>query len=815
MKHDNFNVPEAENGDFKVTNAEFLRVVFEGIGDNVNWITAFDEPPKPGAPWGGHKRKPDSVPDYTDKNAYFSIAAFPSSATSREKKQIERVYCLVVDDFKSDLDLEPTWIIQTSRHSRQVGYRLSEPVANEKAYTAVLRGIKAIPGADPNGNGAVRWVRLPNAINNKKEHGETFRCHLVAWNPENAYTLEEVETALHGEIRKHGLYEPEKVADDDGVVEPRHDAFKNRQSDYDLIQLIVSGQSYHDPLRDLSFRRIRNGQSYARTVEEIKGYMNEVPKELLSDPAQKERWQNRYSDIERMVQGAVDRIKPFGVVLDDDTIDDFDDSILWSLPELDGTGESMPDLNDDEKAIRLSQAGFNARARFVPGWKRWMLWDGSVWRESDTEYAETQVRSFLRAQANQVKSWAMELAKEVFSQDQKKAAAIRRWGDKEASKMRQGYAIRSVETTARSNSELLASVDQWDQNLDLMGTPGGTVDLKTGRLLKPSPQHFITRSTSVTPAAEGEHSMLWDQTILRICGGSVEMAQFLQVVAGYCLTGHTSEHKLFFMYGSGRNGKSTFIDVIEHMMQDYAVKAPEGAFLASNSQDHPTGIAKLRGARMVSASELAENRSWNEQLIKEFTGGDTMTGRYMYGNFFDFKPQCTILIAGNTQPKMRTTDVAMRARMVLIPFTVRIPDEEIDPHLMSKLVDEMPKIMRWAIDGAVMWYQSGCKMKIPDFIAQASEEYLDEEDVIGNFLADSIDYDDAARTAFKDVYDRYLSWSRENGITHPITSRNFSRDMKKRGLQTYLITGNAKGYRGIKLRDIEQSKTYSMLSNGS
>ena len=216
--------------------------------------------------------------------------------------------------------------------------------------------------------------------------------------------------------------------------------------------------------------------------------------------------------------------------------------------------------------------------------------------------------------------------------------------------------------------------------------------------------------------------------------GDTELIGFLQRVAGYALTGSTVEHALFFLYGTGANGKGVLLNTLTGIFGDYATIAAMETFTASNSERHPTDLAMLRGARLVSAQETEEGRRWAEAKIKSLTGGDPISARFMRMDFFTYVPQFKLLIAGNHKPGLQGVDEAIRRRLNLVPFAVTIPPAERDLRLPEKLGAEWPAILRWAIDGCLEWRRRGLDQ--PQAVRAATDEYLADEDVFARWLGE-------------------------------------------------------------------------------
>src|SRR3954470_14800580 len=215
----------------------------------------------------------------------------------------------------------------------------------------------------------------------------------------------------------------------------------------------------------------------------------------------------------------------------------------------------------------------------------------------------------------------------------------------------------------------------------------GTVDLRTGELRAHGREDRITKQSAVTPAPvlHDDHP-LWTKFLNEATKGDQELQRFLKQMAGYCLTGDLREHALFFIYGPGGNGKGVFLNTIVKVLGDYATTAAMDTFTASHGDKHPTDLAKLRGARMVTSSETEEGRAWAESRIKQMTGGDRISARFMRQDFFEFLPQFKLMIIGNHKPVLRNVDDAARRRFNIIPFNRKPANPDAD--LMQKLMAE-------------------------------------------------------------------------------------------------------------------------------
>src|SRR5262249_22650608 len=260
-----------------------------------------------------------------------------------------------------------------------------------------------------------------------------------------------------------------------------------------------------------------------------------------------------------------------------------------------------------------------------------------------------------------------------------------------------------VEKFAQGDERIAVTIAYWDSDPWLLGTPGGTVDLRTGELRESRQDDGITKCTSVAPNNVG--CPLWLKFLDEATAGDQELIRFLKQWCGLCLTGVTREHALLFVYGPGGNGKSVFLNIVTNILQAYATTAAMDTFTSSNSDKHPTELAMLRGARLVTASETEEGRAWAESRIKQLTGGDRISARFMRQDFFEFAPQFKLTIIGNHKPVLHNVDDAARRRFNVVPF-IRKP-EKPDRELEQKLIREAPGILQWMIEGCLDWQQHG------------------------------------------------------------------------------------------------------------
>jgi P4 family phage/plasmid primase-like protien len=453
------------------------------------------------------------------------------------------------------------------------------------------------------------------------------------------------------------------------------------------------------------------------------------------------------------------------------------------------------DLSQDALASGLGAAGWNSDARHVASWGKWLFWDGIRWQVDKKLDHMTRTREYLRERAEALIDRAERNAPAADAARKGDGGKLRRAAAEQAKAIRSGHNISAVESLARSNPASVASPEAFDADRLLLGTPGGTVDLRTGELRPAERADMITKLTACAPAEPGSRPKRWLAFLHEIFDGDADLVAFMQRAAGYALTGLTTEHRLLFLYGTGRNGKSVFLNTLTYIWGEYARRAPAETFLNTQGDKHATGLAGLQGARLVAGSELPVGKTWDEAVIKDLTGGDRMTARYMRGDFFEFDPQLTLMIAGNNQPSFRGVNEALRARVVLVPFLVTIPPEKRDAELAEKLIDEAPQILRWAIDGALRWGERG--LDVPAGVAAASAEYMDDEDTLGQFLAEVVAEDPTGFVTTTALHEKFCQWSEKQGLK-PWTLNTLQKELKSRGYQHHRRP-NGRGFLGVKL----------------
>jgi putative DNA primase/helicase len=325
-------------------------------------------------------------------------------------------------------------------------------------------------------------------------------------------------------------------------------------------------------------------------------------------------------------------------------------------------------------------------------------------------------------------------------------------------------------------------------------------DLKTGVYRASQPTDYNTKITAVCAAPAGSAALLWLKFLEKVTADNDELIGFLRRFLGYCLTGDVCEQVLVFLYGAGGNGKGVFIKTVASIMGDYALVAPMDMLLTTKNDRHPTEIARLQGVRLVTAQETQTGRTWDEAKIKNLTGADKLTGRFMRGDFFDFDPTHKLMIAGNHKPTLRVVDEAIRRRFLLVPFTVQITEAEKDPKLFDKLKAEWPAILRWMIEGCLEWQRIG--LAPPESVRNASKDYFEDQDVLGEWLEARVACDPGNFVTSTQLFSSWKQWCEQRNQFIG-TETTFVSNLKDRGFKQ-ARRAFGRGFENIRLKTVSE-----------
>jgi putative DNA primase/helicase len=402
--------------------------------------------------------------------------------------------------------------------------------------------------------------------------------------------------------------------------------------------------------------------------------------------------------------------------------------------------------------------------RYLPAWKKWLVWDGKRWSVDDTLEVQAMAKRTIR------KMWKD--VPELPPADQKDMVKhiMQSEGDSK---------LQAMLSRVKAEPGIAITPDMLDADPWLLCVENGVLDLQTGEL-RPHDRELLMTKVAPAPYDADAKCPTWLAFLARIMGDKQSLIDFLQRAVGYSLTGTTGERCLLFLYGIGANGKSTFLEVVRALLAEYAQQADFTTFLERKGDSGPRNdIARLFGARVVTSSEVGEGKRLNESLVKTLTGNDTVTARFLHAEFFEFTPQFKLWLAANHRPVIRGTDNAIWTRVRLVPFLVSIPEGERDLGLKDKLVAELPGILAWAVQGCLLWHEYGLGM--PEEVQQATEAYRRESDTLGAFLEDCCEVDGADAVPAMDLYQAYKQWAADSG-EFELNMTNFGRKLTERGV---------------------------------
>lgn len=346
--------------------------------------------------------------------------------------------------------------------------------------------------------------------------------------------------------------------------------------------------------------------------------------------------------------------------------------------------------------------------------------------------------------------------------------------------------------------------EQFDKDKHLLNVQNGYIDLKTGDLHNHDKEKYFSKIASIEYTDKIDYP-LWDDFLMQIFDGNRELINYMQRAVGYSLSGSTEEQVMFILYGNGRNGKSVFLDIITEMLGNYTTNIqPQTLMVKPMSGSANSDIARLQGARLVTTTEPNDGMRFDEGLVKQVTGGDKVTARFLYGDEFDYHPEFKLWMATNHKPIIRGTDDGIWRRMVIIPFTVQIPDHQVDKNLKYKLRREMTAILNWAVEGYQEWRRTG--LNEPDLIKQQRGDYRREMDPVEQFIEDCCIRKDGERAKGSLLYQTYKEWATDNH-QYMMNHIKFGKEMSNKFQK---ITSNGVHYIGIKLKHPDNNQPFKL-----
>jgi putative DNA primase/helicase len=462
---------------------------------------------------------------------------------------------------------------------------------------------------------------------------------------------------------------------------------------------------------------------------------------------------------------------------------------LGNVVPIDARGTAIesgaaPTLDSDIANGRRFAARHGADLRFTPE-RGWHAWDGRRWAVDD-KCIEVQARA---------KETALAIFEEIRDATDRDARM------RHAKRSQSRASVDSMIWLARSEPGIPARLTEFDADAWSLNVANGTLDLRTGLLRPHTRADLISNIVEIQFDATAKCE-LWDSFLQRVLDRDEELYAYLRRFVGYLLVGDTSDQSLHFLYGLGANGKSVFCEVLLRLLGDYAMAVSPDLIMLKRHAGIPNDVARLRGVRAALMNETSQGARFDEAKLKDLTGGDTLTARFLHQEFFDFHPTHRIVIRGNHKPAINGTDEGIWRRLRLVPFTVSIPPDEQDRHLLRKLEGELPGILNWALQGCREWQESG--LNAPPIIAEAVRKYREESDTLGRFISECCDARKLAEVKSSALHMRYREFAEAAGERW-IPTKDFPAEMERRGFG-HKRTKSGGMFLGIELTQQEDAR---------
>lgn len=436
----------------------------------------------------------------------------------------------------------------------------------------------------------------------------------------------------------------------------------------------------------------------------------------------------------------------------------------------------------DSGNAQLLVRAYGASLRYCHTWKKWLHYNGVKWVVDESGLIQRRARETVRL---------MYVAAAGFDGT---AAMIDNAAARHALRSESARALAAMVSLARSEPGIPVCPQDFDCDIWKMAVQNGTLDLKTGEL-KPHDKLDLMTKASTVPYNAAAKAPAWEEFLNTVLDGNQELIAFLQRAVGYSLTGDTGERCLFVLHGHGANGKSTFLNAIQSVVVDYGLQTPTETLL-SRGGGIQNDVARLRGARFVTSTECNEGARLAESTIKALTGNDIVVARFLYGEFFEFRPECKIWLGTNYKPVIRGTDRAIWDRIRLVPFNVTIAEDKQDRNLAAKLESELPGILAWAVRGCLDWQNGG--LKPPAVVLEATTSYRNEMDTFSAFLEERCTLNASHVVAARHLGDSYIRWCETNG-ERPISKKAIGQALAARGFDSFKGQGGRREWMGLSL----------------
>lgn len=422
---------------------------------------------------------------------------------------------------------------------------------------------------------------------------------------------------------------------------------------------------------------------------------------------------------------------------------------------------------------------YGDRIRYCRSWNKFLVWNGNNWEIDNRGLVEEWILEFVHKMYRGLRCIKDPVLKADFEKHLIKSESFRR--------------LQALNGVLKMTAEIKVGDSEMDNNIYLFNAKGVTIDLNYQRGREPAQADLLTKCSNFV-FDKNAVCPTWEKFLMQIFNNDFELIHYVQKAMGYCLTGDVSEQCLFILWGTGANGKSTFLNTVQKLFGDYACTTGTETFMRKSSEQS-NDIARLMGKRLVTTSEAEQGKALSESLIKQITGEDELTARFLYGEYFSFKPTFKIFMATNHKPRIRGSDEGIWRRIKLIPFEVTIPPEQRDRHLAEKLEMENSGIFNWLLKGYQLWKKEG--LEAPEAVQNANDEYRFDMDSVGTFIAEvmNVDASGICRLSNKTLYDVYCRWCNKNNEKQ-MSQKSLAMRMQEKGYKR-IVSNSTRMWLGL------------------
>jgi putative DNA primase/helicase len=442
--------------------------------------------------------------------------------------------------------------------------------------------------------------------------------------------------------------------------------------------------------------------------------------------------------------------------------------------------DDIYDCTDTGNCERLA-ARHGHVIRYVPSWLEYLHYVEGQWRRDTAGvHLERFAKDTMRLIHKEAEGVSDDARKPILSWEKKSAAAPR---------------LHAMIDLLKSEPNITVNHTALDVDRYTFNVKNGTLDLKTGELRPHNAKDLLTKRVSIEYNKKAK-APRWHKFLKEILP-DVAVRNFMHRFMGYCLTGDVSERMFVILLGAGKNGKSAFLNAIESVMEEYATTAAPTLLVARDTEAHPTEVADLFGARLAVSSETKKGATFDEERVKRLTGNDRLKARRMHENFWHFEPTHKLLIASNHKPRVKDATDSFWDRVAIVPFDVRIDDSKVDRDLGIKLRAEREGILAWMVEGCLLWQQEG--LKAPAAVREATEEYREEEDIVGRFLDECCAFDKKTiTTETSQLMKVHKIWA-EGLNLYPVSAKELAVKLRAEGCTATKTTKGYAAWKGVQL----------------